>query len=41
VFTQPYAAPEQAIKDMVEQYESLAKVFTGQKPATEDSADED
>lgn len=41
MFTQPYAAPEQAIKDMVEQYESLAKVFTGQTPATKGGAEED
>lgn len=39
LFTQPYAAPEQAVKQMIEQYESLAKMFAGQVPgADEDKA---
>jgi polyhydroxyalkanoate synthesis repressor PhaR len=41
VFTQPYASPEQAMKQMVEQYESLSRMFTGQAPGGSEGADKD
>ncbi|NCF73135.1 MAG: polyhydroxyalkanoate synthesis repressor PhaR [Gammaproteobacteria bacterium] len=36
-FTQPYPTPDQAIKQMIEQYQK----FTGQVPPTDDSPPED
>lgn len=40
-FSQPYVSPEQNIKKMVEQYEMLSRVLTGQAPVSPDKGEDE